>query len=480
MLSINATNVPLAIEKAIRTNNTEALKKLVDRSNVNHLLPNQQLPLHLAVSYNHSEAVNELLRLGANPRYCDSQNLNAVENACLRKNKKLISEMVSHIFKKDIQKENINWKESEASLKRIKSLVEKISNINSLNLSPLADYAYHGEVKAFNEIFNNLGEEERKNLIINPDEHGFSLIHYAMAGGQRKIFSLCREQMNSEELKEIKTKNGDTLLHWATICNAKSFIYDFLGVIDSNVKNNFNETPLHYALGNRDLWAAKILIGKRAKLFEKDAMGITPFNLIATHAFQRNPLAISSTAKTKFIISAVLIAAHIATKLWNFDEMLKSNIPILKNYTASLENLWGPEHPLVKIGLDLSNRGFPKLEDTLRDYTVSFSHLSDLMIPTSTTNSSFLNSVLAYLQLSPVTLLMSNDPYYSSIGKLFLGYQSVRNNLKELKISYKNSQNRKWDATKKIVILSGNTLFSLYTCYLFCTRSFNQAAPQLT
>lgn len=97
--------------------------------------------------------------------------------------------------------------------------------------------------------------------------------------------SRSNKQIQIEEafVKEEERDNVGNLLHLAVYTNNKSFMEQFLGVIDVNKVNKNDRTPLHLAAkyGRKDM--VEMLLNKEAKVDVVDNRGRTPLHLAAQH-----------------------------------------------------------------------------------------------------------------------------------------------------------------------------------------------------
>lgn len=115
-------------------------------------------------------------------------------------------------------------------------------------------------------------------------------------------------------------------------------IYDYLQNNDTeniNETNSFGETPLHYAIRNKNSRIIKLLLDKKADLYQIDEFGNTPYSLIMNnytlfHTIKTYTRAYRKWKKIKTYIISTSILKQVykqtVNKLWmpGGEEYLKS------------------------------------------------------------------------------------------------------------------------------------------------------------
>lgn len=109
---------------------------------------------------------------------------------------------------------------------------------------------------------------------------------------------------------------------------SNEIIYDYLQNNDTeniNDTNSFGETPLHYAIRNKNSRIIKLLLDKKADLYQIDDFGNTPYSLIMNnytlfHAIKTYTRAYRKWKKIKTYIIATSILKQVykqtVNKLW--------------------------------------------------------------------------------------------------------------------------------------------------------------------
>ena len=100
-------------------------------------------------------------------------------------------------------------------------------------------------------------------------------------------------------------------------------------IININITNNVGETPLHYAVRNKNIRLVKLLLENNANLYQKDEFGNTPYSLIINTKENEIYFAIKQYTR--------------AYKKWQKVKIYVKIIIILnKLYKQSLQKLWMP------------------------------------------------------------------------------------------------------------------------------------------
>lgn len=151
----------------------------------------------------------------------------------------------------------------------------------------LVDLAACGD---FEGVKNALGDSSTSIENINSiDKDGRSAYHYACLNDDVKLLQLL---LKDDRVKvDLKTPNGDTGLHLASLYASLGAMEMLLGDIRGNqllnAKNKYGETPLHLCAGSGDKGAAKaasLLLKAGASLLERDQWGRGPVDIARDNA----------------------------------------------------------------------------------------------------------------------------------------------------------------------------------------------------
>ena len=152
--------------------------------------------------------------------------------------------------------------------------LSEIINQPDNNLNKLIHIiSYKGNLSLFKLI------EKYENDIESQNKEGYNILHFASKGNSLEILMYIKEKYNINILS--KTLNGETPLHLACSCGSINCVNFLLMLMDDiNVINNFNESPLFYALQSGRIPIIKKLIRKGINVNLRDCHGKSFIDII--------------------------------------------------------------------------------------------------------------------------------------------------------------------------------------------------------
>ncbi len=206
----------------------------------------QNVPLHYAVLYNNTYALDKLLSVGANTNLCDMNGYNVLHMAIFKQSE----EMVSIILKYYI---NVNMQ----------------CNTGETGLHIACNLQLHNIIKMLIDA--------KININIQDYEHDFTALHYAVSIEDVDAVKILIDAGANPNIQDII---GNNALHYCMIDkSAKIFTLLIKCSINFNLWNNKGHIPLHIAIINDDYTKIDHLIGK-SNLNIQDATNNTCLHLL--------------------------------------------------------------------------------------------------------------------------------------------------------------------------------------------------------
>ncbi len=311
-------SIPVQVERfnrqdqinAILSENSDEIGECFANS-VNHIMANGYLPLHFAVLENKPEAVKKLLEMHANPVLKDSQNLSALDHACILQNRTISILILSRILGPEIQQIKIEAisTEQQKNIQNLKVRCDRIAThceqvkkqVRNKEHLPIFQAAIDGKLEALTAEAISL-----------TDSIGMTPLHYAVLAGQLDAVKKLHELGAN---LTILTKDNHSLLHLAAIAKSPEILRY---LIEQGVKvqaiNDQGETALHLSAAFSDLKSIQLLIENKASPLFCCKQGLSPMTLLYGLAEASDPLALSSSQILMFcsyiVTNAVLHAVQ--------------------------------------------------------------------------------------------------------------------------------------------------------------------------
>ncbi len=295
----NNKKEPQNFESALRAQNVDSLRKIIEDNSFNPNVPlqNGALPLHLAVHAHASQDVLDLLlKKGAKPFLEDNAGLTALDHAMLVGGQKRTLSLLQNVVPLDeaTMKEVIQEKEKiglliQAAREALKTAVNLVMGANGATLS-IVQQLYAGKLE----------EQVHKKEYSKQDKYGFLPLHHA-------IGLLSRATPESapflqESITKLFGKTGAitaqttshlSVAHYAVLAKCQHALDEVAKHPKKSElllsKTLTGLTPLHIALLNKDFEQATFLYAAEPKaLIEPDDHGLKPIDIllhaVLTHA----------------------------------------------------------------------------------------------------------------------------------------------------------------------------------------------------
>ncbi|CAB0039823.1 unnamed protein product [Trichogramma brassicae] len=262
-------------------------------------------PLHLALACDYATIARSLLENGANPNLANAEGMTALHIICQKKYNNDLAEMLYEISWQKRFRVKVNVQNSEGKTplhlalqdanlgirKLVELLLRRGANPNVTNCD--GDTALHVICKRCHEAADDLtkilldhsADVYRPVQINVKNSAGDTPLNLALNNGLRATAKLL---VTNGANPNLAGANGSTALH--IICEKPDadelmkLLFNISNVLNQSVeidaRNKLGNTPLHYALGSRQMKAAELLLRRGADPTSANKEGLTPLHII--------------------------------------------------------------------------------------------------------------------------------------------------------------------------------------------------------